>query len=307
MSTSYYHIRDRWSVRAGEWVLYALAWTFHRLSWPVPTWTLSDLCAPVGGAIAITVPGYRRRAEQNLALVWPERSTAERRHIVREAGAHFMRLIIEYARLDRTIRDIEIEISGAEHLRAAQAAGKGAVLVSAHYGNWEAARFAALRLGCETGIIYRPLNNRYLARFTRDLIPIAGRPILPKGRRGARDLIGHVARGGFVMILVDQRNSGTPFIDFLGHPAETSTGAAELARRSGAALIPVRAARNVALRRFDVTFEAPVTGTDSRAMMAEVNRRISAWIEAAPEQWFWFHRRWRSTERSRVADVVQEA
>ncbi len=73
------------------------------------------------------------------------------------------------------------------------------------------------------------------------------------------------------------------------------------------ALLPVRAARNVARRRFDVTFEAPVTGTDARAMMAEVNRRIGAWIEAAPEQWFWFHRRWRSTTRSRPVYAEEEA
>jgi KDO2-lipid IV(A) lauroyltransferase len=114
-----------------------------------------------------------------------------------------------------------------------------------------------------------------------------------------RQLVTHVSRGGFVMILVDQRNTGTPFIDFLGRPAETATAAADLALRTGAALIPVCAARDVAARRFDVTFEAPVTGDDPRAMMAEVNRRIGAWIESSPEQWFWFHRRWRTTIRSR--------
>jgi KDO2-lipid IV(A) lauroyltransferase len=115
-----------------------------------------------------------------------------------------------------------------------------------------------------------------------------------------RQLVTHVLRGGFVMILVDQRNTGTPVIEFLGRPAETATAAAELALRTGAALIPVRAARNVAARRFDVTFEAPVTGSDAEAMMAEVNRRIARWIEAAPEQWFWFHRRWRTTNVSRA-------
>ncbi len=109
------------------------------------------------------------------------------------------------------------------------------------------------------------------------------------------------------MILVDQRNTGTPFIDFLGHPAETPTTAADLARRTGAVLIPVSATRNVAGRRFDVTFEAPVTGADSREMMAEVNRRIAAWVEAAPEQWFWFHRRWRSTSGSRPLPVEEDA
>ena len=291
--TGYVHQRDRWTVRAGEWVLFALALGFRWLTWPVPDWRLSGFCAPVGGALAVAVPSFRRRAEDNLALVWPDRAAAERRRLVRAAGAEFTRLMVEYARLDRFLRDLRVEMTGAEHLLAAREAGRGAVLVSAHYGNWEAARIAALRLGCETGIIYRPFNNRYLDRFTLELIPVAGRPVLQKGRQGMRQLVRHVGRGGFVMILVDQRNTGAPLIDFLGRPAETATAAAELALKTGAALIPARATRNTPARRFEVVFEPPVTGGDARAMMEEVNRRIRAWIEEHPEQWFWFHRRWR--------------
>lgn len=301
MRKSHYRRRDRLTTRAGEWVLFALAWCFRTLTWPVPDWRLTGLAAPVGGALAVAIPSFRRRAEANLALVWPDRPPSERRRVLRAAGAEFTRLMIEYARLDRFLRDLRVETDGAEHLLAARDAGRGAVLVSAHYGNWEAARLAALRLGCETGIIYRAFNNRYLDRFTLELIPVAGRPVLQKGRQGMRQLVQHVARGGFVLILVDQRNSGAPFIDFLGHPAETVTAAAELALKTGAALIPARATRNVAGRRFDVVFEAPVTGGDARAMMAEVNRRIGAWVEERPEQWFWFHRRWRQTMRSRPA------
>ena len=296
---SHYQRRDRWSTRAGEWVLFALAWCFRWLTRPLPVWTLARLAAPVGGALALAVPTFRRRAEANLALVWPDRPPAERRRIARAAGAAFTRLMVEYTHLDRFLRDLDIDAQGAEHLQAARAAGRGAVLVTAHYGNWEAARLAALRLGCETGIIYRAFNNRYLDRFTMELIPAAGRPVLQKGRQGMRQLIGHVGRGGFALILVDQRNSGAPFIDFLGQPAETVTVAADLALKSGAALIPVRATRNVAARRFDVVFEPPVTGDDAVAMMAEVNRRIGAWIDERTEQWFWFHRRWRQTTRSR--------
>lgn len=299
MSESYFLARGRWSTRAAEWVLFALAWSFRWITWPVPTWTLTGLCAPVGGALAVAIPSIRQRAEANLALVWPEMPEARRRRIVRAAGAQFTRLMVEYARLDKAVRGLELKIAGAEHLEAARAAGRGAVLVTAHYGNWEAARLAVQRLDAESGIIYRPFNNRYLDRFTLGLIPALGRPVLQKGRQGVRRLVAHVGRGGMVMILVDQRNSGAPFIDFLGHPAETVTAAADVARRTGAALIPVRAARNVAARRFDVTFEPPVTGGDAEAMMAEVNRRIGAWIEEAPEQWFWFHRRWRQTIRSR--------
>jgi KDO2-lipid IV(A) lauroyltransferase len=298
--SGYHRQRDRWRTRAAERVLFALARGFRWLTWPVPDWRLTGLCAPIGGALAVAVPSFRRRAEDNLALVRPELSARERHRLVRAAGAEFTRLMVEYARLDRFLRDLSVETIGAGHLLAAREAGRGAVLVSAHYGNWEAARIAALRLGCETGIIYRAFNNRYLDRFTLDLIPVAGRPVLQKGRQGMRQLVRHVGRGGFVMVLVDQRTTGAPLIDFLGRPAETATAPAELALKTGAALIPVRATRNAAARRFDVSFEPPVTGSDARAMMAEVNRRIGAWVEERPEQWFWFHRRWR---RARPGDA----
>jgi Kdo2-lipid IVA lauroyltransferase/acyltransferase len=299
MRASYHRSRHRRSVRAGEWLLAALAWSFRWATWPVPLWTLSGMLAPLGGALALAVPGYRRRAEENLALVWPDRPPAERRRIVRGAGAQFTRLMVEYSRLDRALPKLDIRVSGAEHLLAARAAGRGAILVTAHFGNWETARMAALGLGCETGIVIRAFNNRHFRRHTPWLISVAGRPVLQKGWQGMRGVRSHVAHGRFVLILVDQRNSGAPFIDFLGRPAETSTGAARVALSTGAALIPVRAVRNVAARRFEGTFEAPVTGNDARGMMAEVNRRLGAWIEADPEQWFWFHRRWRTTTRSR--------
>jgi len=299
MSKSYHSVRDRWSTRAGEWVLYALAWIFRWLTWPFSTWIVSAVMAPLGGFLATAIPAWRRRADENLALIWPEIDGAARRAMIRDIGAEFTRLAVEYARLDWFTREISFQVTGTEHLDAARATGKGAIIVSAHYGNWEAARLAAKKAGVETGIIYRAFNNRYLDRFTMDLIPIAGEPVLQKGRQGMRKLVAHVARGGAVMILVDQRNSGAPFLDFMGHPAETVTAAADLAHRTGAALIPARATRVVSERRFDVCFEAPITGSDPVEMMQQVNARIGAWVAENPNQWFWFHRRWRSTTRSR--------
>lgn len=292
-------MRDRWSTRAVEWVLFAMAWSLRWITWPLGTWTLTGAIAPIGATAMMAIPSVRERALENLARVWPEKSEAEHRAIARAAAAQFTRLSVEYSRLDKVVREIEVRTKGLDHLTAAREAGKGAILVSAHYGNWEAARLAAMQAGCETGIIYRAFNNRYLDRFTMNLIPCVGEPVLQKGRQGMRQLVSHVARGGFVMILVDQRNSGAPWIDFLGHTAETVTAAADLAHRTGATLIPARATRNVAERRFDVSFEQPVTGETPLEMMTEVNARVSAWIEEDPAQWFWFHRRWRQTARSR--------
>ena len=295
---SYFTQKDRWVTRAGEWTAFAAAWVLQQLIRPFPVWTIGAIAARIGGGAMMLVPGVRRRAMGNLALIWPAMPEDERRDIARAAAAHFSRLCIEYSRLDRLKQELTLDVDGAEHLHAARAAGKGAILVTAHFGNWEAARLAALSEGCETGIIYRAFNNRYLDRHTMNLIPSFGTPVLQKGQ-GMRKLVAHVARGGFIMILVDQRNSGAPFLDFLGQPAETVTAAADLAARTGAALIPARAIRDVDARRFHVSFEAPITGDDPVGMMQKVNDRISAWITEYPEQWFWFHRRWRSTIRSR--------
>lgn len=297
---SHYMVRDRWTTRAGEWVLFALARGFRWVTWPVPTWALTGAVAWAGSRLVMVIPAFRRRAEENLARIWPEMPVPERRGLVRQAAGQFLRLAVEYARLDRVAREMVLEVDGLAHLDAARAAGKGAVLVGAHYGNWEAGRVAAKRAGHEVGIIYRAFNNRYLDRFTMNLIPVAGEPVLQKGREGMRALVGHVRRGGMILILVDQRNSGAPFLDFLGQPAETVTAAADLAARTGAALIPMRAARNVAARRFDVTFEAPIPADAPGGAMQAVNDRIAAWVREDPAQWFWFHRRWRSTVRSRA-------
>ena len=299
MTESYFQAKGRWSTRAGEWVLYSIAWSLRLVTWPLPTPWLNAIAGTCGGVLMMAIPSVRRRALENLTLIWPERPKAEHLKIARGAAREFSCLAAEYSRLNKMSRDVTIKADGIDVLHQARDAGKGAILVTAHFGNWEAARLAAKRAGCETGIIYRPFNNRYLDRFTMNLIPCAGEPVLHKGSRGMRQLVAHVARGGFVMILVDQRNSGAPFLDFLGHPAETVTVAADLAHRSGAALIPTRAQRRANKSGFDVTFEEPIIGDDPLAKMQKVNDRIGAWITECPEQWFWFHRRWRSTIRSR--------
>ena len=298
MSEGYNQVRDRWSTRALEWVMYAAAWSFRAATWPISIWRLSRFFGSLGSWLVLVIPAFRDRVDSNLQFLKPEMDRSERRNIVRETARSFIHLAVEYAHLDRFIASITIRSTGLDQLSAAEKAGKGAILVTAHYGNWEAIRVAAKRAGHEVGIIYRAFNNRYLDRYTMNMIPDAGSPVLQKGA-GMRQLLQHVRGGGMIMILVDQRNSGAPFIDFLGQPAETVTAAADIAVRTGAALIPARAVRDVEAERFDVTFETPVTGTDSVEMMTTVNQRITAWIEEYPAQWFWFHRRWKSNSRSR--------
>lgn len=232
-----------------------------------------------------------RRIRENLAMVRP---SLQPRRITREVGDNFGRVLAEYIRMpDFAARSERRHARGVEHLRQAAAAGRGVVVVSAHFGNWEAVRLAARDAGVDVGILYRAFNNPLFDAMSIWRIRAAGEPVLHKGRQGGRGLLGALKRGGVVMVLLDQRSGGDPLIAFLGREAETATAVAALAQRTGAALIPAFAQRRADGLSFDVTFEPPLPPGDPISVTGAINDRFSAWVDAAPGQWFWLHHRWK--------------
>jgi KDO2-lipid IV(A) lauroyltransferase len=264
----------------------------------VPTGRLIRGASWLGALAGRRLPMARRRIDANLALVRRDMSARARADLAAEVGAGLFMTGVEYLRLDElAARPGIMEVEGAEHVAEALAAGRAIIFVTAHFGAWDFIRLAARALGAETAIIYRAFNNPAFDAFSQSRIAVAGEPVLHKGAGGSRRLLRHIARGGAALILVDQRQTASPLISFLGRDAETATAAADLALRFNAALIPARVRRIEAGARYDVRFEAPVAAGDPVAMMAEVNARISAWIDADPGQWFWLHRRWDLRDR----------
>ena len=171
------------------------------------------------------------------------------------------------------------------------------VVASAHFGNWEGVRAAAKFKGAPLALVYRAFNNPLIERRWHRYITSVKLPAFHKGAAGARAMLRHVLKEGGVMILVDQRLGGAPLLDFLGAPAETSLAPAQLALRAKAPLITAVAFRTP--ESFKVRFEPVIAPAAPEQMMAEVNARIGAWIDEAPEQWFWLHRRWRVRRQKR--------
>ncbi|MFO7854706.1 MAG: lysophospholipid acyltransferase family protein [Paracoccaceae bacterium] len=260
---------------------------------PLSTDRLVRVAGAVGGAVLPRIPPLRRRIEGNLAALGAEARGLEAGALEHAVGDHFARVIAEYMRLDEIAADpTRLEVEDDAPLADALASGRGVVLVSAHHGNWEAVRLAVRRHGRDCALIYRAFNNPRFDALAQDLIRRAGEPVLHKGREGTRALLRHVARGGVALILIDQRQTGAPLLPFLGREAETSTAAAELAVRFGAALVPARARRLPDGRRFGVRFGPEIPAGDPVAMTATANDVISDWIREDPGQWFWLHRRW---------------
>lgn len=239
------------------------------------------------------VSPFVKRINDNIDLVRPNYSEATRARIRRGVMENFARTAVEYLDLpDLAARSAAFKVSGLEHLEAAKAANEGRmVVVSAHYGNWEAVRAVAARHGAPLGIIYRAFNNRKMDDDSFSLITACGWPAWRKGAEGSKALFKHVRKGGGAMILVDQRAGGAPSLDFMGQPAETSLAAAQLALKLKAPLLPA-AAKRVG-DGFEVFFEPPIEPSDPLEMSEAVNKVVASWVDAAPEQWFWLHRRWR--------------
>jgi len=184
---------------------------------------------------------------------------------------------------------------GLDAIKEASAAGKGAIIVSGHFGQWEAIRAVVKMNGLESGAVYRPNKNRHYERRLLAGIKAGGQPILATGRAGTKALVRHIRSGGIVSILMDEKQAEGTGLPFLGHEALTSLSAAQLALKYDVPLVPAYGIRIGDGNEFHVEFEAPIPHSDPVTMTRAFNDSLSARIMANPDQWYWLLRRWDRT------------
>lgn len=254
------------------------------------------LGSAVGWAMRWFAPA-RRRFEREIVHVYPDMPSRARAHLSRDMGRNMGRTLFEIlhcAEFQDRHAAFTASGPGLATLRQAKAAGKGAIIVSGHFGQWEAVRAVLKAQGMETGAVYRRQPNRHYQRRLLAGIEAGGKPILETGAHGTKALVRHLRAGGFIAILLDEKYAGGAQIPFLGRPALTSLAAAELALRYGLPMVPAYGTRTGDGNTFDVDFEEAITPTDALTMTRAFNDSLSARIRSRPEQWYWLLRRWQS-------------
>lgn len=245
------------------------------------------------------VAGYRRRALRNLAMIWPDMPASRQAEIARQCLNNVGRTFIEnYSSRDFPARMSQVvpHGPGMTALKEAKAEGQPVILVTGHFGNYEATRAALVAQGYEIGGLYRDMKNPYFNAHYVKTMEAFGGPVFPQGHRGTSGFVRHLKRGGQLVLLFDQHVYFAPVLDFLGEPARTAVSAAELAIRYDALLIPFYGIRQPDGLSFDCVLEEPVPHTDPETMTQALNDSLARRVEDAPEQWFWVHRRWRADE-----------
>ncbi|WP_083392663.1 lysophospholipid acyltransferase family protein [Rhodobacter xanthinilyticus] len=240
--------------------------------------------------------GWRRRIRENLALACPDLPPEEVARLTRAVPDNIGRSLAEiYAGPEflARVRDLPLTGPGAALLESLKAEGKPAVLVTGHYGNYDAWRGALGQRGYPVGALYRPMNNRaFNDAYVAAIQGIAG-PMWPRDKRGMGQMLRHLREGGMVGLAIDQFFHIGARLTFFGQIANTPLSAAELALKYDAPLIPIFARRLPDGLRFEITVEAPIPSGTPEEMSQAFNDRLEAQVRAHMEQWLWVHRRWK--------------
>ena len=245
---------------------------------------------------------HRRRTIQNLEHAFPEWTDAQRLETAKGVFRHFGRMWVQFMRTPaRTPESIQAatEVIGLQHVEAAEARGKGIMLVTGHFGNWEWVGHWIASTGRKLTVVQRDANQSGINDRLLKLRQTAGLEVMSRGT-AARGILVKLKRKEAVGLLVDQ-NAGDVYVPFFGKPCGTVTGPAVISTRTQAPIVPGYAIR-IAPGQYRVEFfpeVCPTPGEDPTvSITTAINANLEAMIRRYPDQWLWMHDRWKSARQA---------
>lgn len=263
--------------------------------WRVPLcgWVFSRVVAPLTGA--------RAAIRANLTRALPDLPEAEVRRLMWAVPANVGRTLVELCSGEAFLAQAakaSIEGDGLQAIRQAQAEGRGVILVSGHFGNYDVPRAVLATQGLPAGGIYQVPKNPLIHERYRKLISVVGEPLFPRGRRGTAGLLKHLKSGGIAGMLVDWHIDHGAELTFFGLPARTALSAAEMALKYNCLLIPVYGLRGEDGMSFTLVTRPPVQPSTAEAMTQALNDSLEEMTRAHLDQWFWSQPRWKDQDRT---------
>lgn len=257
----------------------------------------------LGGSAYVLLRSQRRLTLDHLRTAFGgSLSTPARKRVARGVFVNLGQSMVEWLLLP-TLSPAALQqlitSEGVEHLRQALAKGNGAIIVTAHFGNWELIPLYLRSLGFEGGVLARRLRYPEYESF---LINLRGSRGVPTYARGSIKEVAKVLRANQIIgMLPDQDMDSLEgvFVDFFGSPAYTPIGPAALSIMTGAPIVPCFIVREGA--RFRLVVEPPVQAapeldrTQAMTTLTQAwSRVVESYIRRYPDQWVWMHRRWKT-------------
>ncbi len=265
----------------------------------------SDLCGTMMRRLGPLLPAHRI-GRDNLRAAYPDKDAAWIEQTLRGAWENLGRVAGEYVHLGK-LWDFDPEHPNTGRILTDDVPlfvdllhdDKPALCFAAHLANWELPAVMAAAHGLPSAVVYRMPNNKAVAKeITRIRAPLMGRLIRSRAQ-APLEMAAALTRGEHLGMLVDQRFSRGVDVTFFGRRCKANPTIARLARQFDCPVVGVRVIR-LPDRRFRIEAEGPLTlprDAEGRIDVAATTQMITdvveRWIREHPDQWLWFHRRWR--------------
>lgn len=270
----------------------------------VPTRASSRLGSALGSLAYILLRSRRKVAWENIRFAFRGEIEEDRaRAIAKAAFRNLGMSAIEFLNLPRlSSEDMErtVLFEGEEHLKKALGRGKGAIYLTAHFGNWELMGAALCRRRYPLTVIAREQRDSKANLAFEEIRRSVGMRVLDE-KTSVREALKTLRSNGLLGILADQNTpTGAVFVPFFGKDAATAPGPAVLAMRTGAAVVPAYITRGPDdSHTVHIEPEIPLqrTGDFDSDVLRNTRRfvaRLEEWIRAYPDHWLWLHKRWKS-------------
>jgi KDO2-lipid IV(A) lauroyltransferase len=275
----------------------------------------AETVAPLAGRLIYRLLPFRREViVDNLRRVFGASVPAgEIERLAQAHYAHLAKLLGEFVRYrwyGAERKKALVRVEGVEHFRRAWVAGKGVLVLTGHFGNFEVSTVAGLMQFPEVRdhihFVRRPIKPAWLDALVNRRMRKAGFGTI--GKRGSLDrMLELLERGDAIVFPFDQhaqRPDGIA-VDFFGHAAGTFRSLAIIALATAAPVIPASSWREPDGTHV-LRFEEPLpvlTGGDPdeeiRRNTRAYNQALERLVLRRPEQWWWVHRRWKPLRERR--------
>ncbi|HDP35206.1 MAG TPA: hypothetical protein ENN29_08880 [Candidatus Hydrogenedentes bacterium] len=249
------------------------------------------------------VPRIKRVGMENLDVAYGDSLDREQKESILKGSVENLGLVaVEFyyvPLLPRKLPEMNIPVKGFDNIDRSQ----GGILISAHMGNWEWLLPVGAHLGLDAIVIVREFDDPRMNAFVDGMRRASGIKTIPKDA-AMGPLLRRLKGGAYAGLLADQnpREDAVP-VRFFGAPTWATIGPAIMAMRANVPVYPVSIVRepngNYSVEFFQA-LELAYSGdtlTDLQTNTQRCQDALEAIIRNHPEQWLWFHRRWKKRER----------
>jgi KDO2-lipid IV(A) lauroyltransferase len=252
----------------------------------------------------------RKRALDNLRASFPEKNEEWIWHTGQRSFEHIAMLAIDVLFTPRLVKKYNwrkySEYKNIEKTKWLMQQGRGLLMVTGHYSNFEIMGYLLGLFGFNIYSIARPLDNRFISQYLYSVRQRVGQKIIDK--KGATKLMNKLTSNGASLGFIADQDAGPKgvFVDFFGRKASTYKSIGLLAITNNLPIVVGYSRRldnrfyfEIGVNRIIFPEEWADKDDPLEWVTAEYTAAIEQFIRQNPTQYWWLHRRWKHQPKAK--------